>query len=194
MKEMKTVKVKQKKNAEKKDYAGRFVGLVFLLILIAVCYYMYDMFRSRVITSESIAGDWHHTAEMNEKSTEHWVFNTDGTAMKYVLDNDTKIRSQEVTYTYTIRIAEDTYQKYIDNGILKKAARGGYEDSNGVIYSTLDEGKTQAELVVTTSNVRKSDEETYAIRVTLLSKAEMDIIYIYDRFTTDTTRLTKNLF
>ncbi len=191
---MKTVKVKQKKNAEKKDYAGRVVGLIFLIILIGVGYYMYDMFRSRAITSESIAADWHHTAEMNEKNTKHWVFNTDGTAMSYMLDNDTKIMSQQKTYTYVIRIAQETYQQYIDEGVLKKAARGGYEDRNGVIYSTLDEGKTQAEVVVTTSNVRKSDQETMAIRVTLLSKAEMDVIYIYDRFTTNTTRLTKNLF
>ena len=191
---MKTVKVKQKKNEEKKDIAGRIVGLIFLTLLIAVGYYMYDMFHAQVITSDTIAGDWHHTAEMNEKNTEHWVFNSDGTAMSYMLNNDTKEQSNEKTYTYTIRIAQDTYQQYIDDGILKKAARGGYEDHNGVTYTTLDEGKTQAELVVTTSNVRKADQETYAIRVTMLCKVEMDVIYIYDRFTTDTTRLTKNLF
>ena len=191
---MKTVKVKQKKNEEKKDIAGRIVGLIFLALLIAVGYYMYDMFHAQPITSDNIAGDWHHTAELNEKNTEHWVFNSDGTAMSFMLDNDTKLRSQEKTYTYTIRIAQDTFQKYIDDGFLKKAARGGYEDRNGVTYSMLDEDKTQAELVVTTSNVRKSDQETYAIRVTLLCKVEMDIIYIYDRFTTETTRMTKNLF
>ena len=191
---MKTVKVKQKKNEEKKDIAGRIVGLIFLTLVIAVGYYMYDMFRTRPITSDGIAGDWHHTAELNEKNTDHWVFNSDGTAMNFTLNNDTKARSNEKTYTYTIRIAEETYQKYIDDGILKKAPEGGYKDHNGVTYTTLDEGKTQAELVVTTSNVRKSEQETYAIRVTLLCKVEMDIIYIYDRFTTDTTRMTKNLF
>lgn len=191
---MKTVKVKQKKTGEKKDIAGRIVGLIFLALLIAVGYYMYDMFHAQVITSDTIAGDWHHTAELNERNTEHWVFNSDGTAMNYTLDNETKIRTEEKTYTYIIRIAQDTYQQYIDAGILKKAARGGYEDRNGVTYSTLDEGKTQAEIVVTTSNVRKSEQETFAIRVTLLCKVEMDVIYIYNRFTTDTTRLTKNLF
>lgn len=191
---MKTVKVKQKKNEEKKDIAGRIVGLIFLALLIAVGYYMYDMFHTQPINSDTIAGDWHHTAELNERNTEHWVFNSDGTAMSYMLDNDTKLRSEEKTYTYTIRIAQDTFQQYIDDGILKKAARGGYEDRNGVSYSTLDDDKTQPELVVTTSNVRKSDQETYAIRVTLLCKVEMDVIYIYNRFTTDTTRMTKNLF
>ena len=191
---MQTVRVKQKRTDEKKDIAGRIVGIIFLTMVIAVCYYMYDMFRARPITSGQIAGDWHHTAEMNEKNTDHWVFNSDGTAMSYVLNNDTKEQTEQKTYTYTIRISQELFQQYIDEGILKKSVKGGYEDSNGVSYSTLDEGKTQAELVVTTSNVRKSEQETYAIRVTLLSKVEMDIIYIYDRFTTDTTRLTKNLF
>ncbi len=192
---MKTVKVKQKKNEEKKDIAGRIVGLIFLTLLIAVGYYMYDMFRTRPITTNNLAGDWHHTAEMNEKNTDHWVFNSDGTAMSYVLNNDTKERMEEKTYTYTVRIAQETFQAYIDDGLLKKVPGSSeYVDGNGVTFSTLDEGKTQAELVVTTSNVRKSEQETFAIRVTLLSKAEMDVIYIYNRFTTDTTRMTKNLF
>ena len=91
---MKTVKVKQKKNEEKKDIAGRIVGLIFLTLLIAVGYYMYDMFRTRPITTNNLAGDWHHTAEMNEKNTDHWVFNSDGTAMSYVLNNDTKERME----------------------------------------------------------------------------------------------------
>lgn len=192
---MKTVKVKQKKTGEKKDIAGMIVGLIFLSLLIAAGYYMFDMFRSRPITSDGIAGDWHHTAELNEKNTDHWVFNNDGTAMSYTLNNDTKERTDEKTYTYTIRIAQEKYQEYIDSGVLKKSLDDGlYRDRNDVVYSSLDEGKTQAEVVVTTSNVRKSEEQTYAIRVTLLSKAEMDVIYIYDRFTTDTTRMTKKLF
>ena len=191
---MKTVKVKQKKNEEKKDIAGRIVGIIFLAILIAVGYYMFDMFRTRKITSDSIAGDWHHTAEMNEKKTDHWVFNSDGTAMSYVLNNENKIQEDKKTYTYYIRIAQDLHQQYIEEGILKKTEDGFYVDHNGVKYTTLDEDKTQAELVVTTSGVRKSEQQTYSIRVTLLCKVEMDIIYIYDRFTTDTTRLTKNLF
>lgn len=191
---MKTVKVKQKKNREKRDIAGMIVGIIFLTLLIAVGYYMFDMFRSRKITSDGIAGDWHHTAELNEKKTEHWVFNDDGTAMSYTMDNDTKLRMDEKTYTYYIRIAQEAYEQYIQEGILKKDSEGLYHDKNGVVYKTLDEGKTQAEVVVTTSGVRKSEQETYAIRVTLLSKVEMDVIYIYDRFTTDTTRLTKNLF
>ena len=191
---MKTVKVKQKKNEEKKDIAGRIVGLIFLTLLIAVGYYMYDMFRPLKIDSETTAGDWHHTAEMNEKKTEHWVFNSDGTAMSYTMNNETKTMENKVTYNYTIRIAEETYQQYIEDGTLKKAASGGYEDKNGVKYSTLDPEKTRAEIIVTTSNVRKADEKTYAIRVTHLSKVEMDIIFIHDRFTTTTTRMTKNLF
>ena len=191
---MKTVKVKQKKNEEKKDIAGRIVGIIFLAILIAVGYYMFDMFRTRKITSDNIAGDWHHTAEMNEKKTDHGVFNSDGTAMSYVLNNENKIQEDKKTYTYYIRIAQDLHQQYIEEGILKKTEEGFYVDHNGVKYTTLDEDKTQAELVVTTSGVRKSEQQTYAIRVTLLCKVEMDVIYIYDRFTTDTTRLTKNLF
>ena len=191
---MKTVKVKQKKNEEKKDIAGRIVGLIFLTLLIAVGYYMYDMFSPLKIDSNTTAGDWHHTAEMNEKKTDHWVFNSDGTAMHYKMNNETKLLEDKVTYNYTIRIAQDTYQEYIDQGILKKAASGGYEDKNGVKYSTLDPDKTQAEMVLVTSNVRKSEQETLTIRVTHLSKVEMDVIFIYDRFNTTTTRLTKNLF
>ena len=191
---MKTVKVKQKKNEEKKDIAGRIVGLIFLTLLIAVGYYMYDMFRPLSIDSDTTAGDWHHTAEMNEKRTEHWVFNNDGTAMSYTMNNETKMMEDEVTYDYYICIAQETYQQYIDQGILKKAASGGYEDSNGVKYSTLDPDKTQAEMVLTTSHVRKADEKTLRIRVTHLSKVEMDVIFINDRWTTTTTRLTKNLF
>ncbi len=191
---MKTVKVKQKKNEEKKDIAGRIVGLIFLTLLIAVGYYMYDMFRPLSIDSDTTAGDWHHTAEMNETRTEHWVFNNDGTAMSYTMNNETKMMEDEVTYDYYICIAQETYQQYIDQGILMKAASGGYEDSNGVKYSTLDPDKTQAEMVLTTSHVRKADEKTIRIRVTNLSKVEMDVIFINDRWTTTTTRLTKNLF
>ena len=191
---MKTVKVKQKKNEEKKDIAGRIVGLIFLTLLIAVGYYMYDMFRPLQIDSDTTAGDWHHTAEMNEKKTEHWVFNSDGTAYSYTMNNETKIMENKVTYDYTIRIAQDTYQQYIDQGILKKAASGGYEDRNGVKYTTLDQDKTQAEMVLVMSNVRKTEQKTITIRVTHLSKVEMDVIFINDRFVTTTTRLTKNLF
>ena len=161
---MKTVKVKQKKT-EKRDVAGIIIGILFFLMLAAVIYYVADMLIiSREINEQNIAGDWHQTKEVGENKTEHWVFNTDGTAVYYVINNETKTRSEEKTYTYTLEPPE--------------------------------QGKTHPIIRVVPTNVRKKEKEegTMDIRVSRVTKAEMTVEFIYNRFNTKTTRLTKDLF
>ncbi|MBR5421554.1 MAG: hypothetical protein IK115_10430 [Lachnospiraceae bacterium] len=161
---MQTVRVKQKRT-EKKDIGGFIIGVLFFLMLGAAIYYVADMLIiSREITMENVAGDWHQTKEVGEKVSEHWSFTEDGHAVYYELENDTKKRINEKTYTYTIEPPE--------------------------------EGKTHPIIRVVPSNVRKAEKEagTIDIRVSRVTKAEMTVEFIYDRFTTKTTRLTKNLF
>ena len=160
---MKTVKVKQKKT-EKKDVAGIIIGILFFLMLAAVCYYVADMLIiAREINEQNIAGDWKQTKEINEDKTEHWVFLEDGHATYYVINNKTNLREEEKSYTYTIEPPE--------------------------------EGKTHPIIKAVPSNVRKKEQEagTINIRVSRVTKAEMNVEFIYDRFTTKTTRLTKDL-
>ena len=161
---MKTVKVKQKKT-EKRDVAGIIIGILFFLMLAAVCYYVADMLIiGREINVQNISGDWHQTKELNEDRTEHWVFTSDGRAIYYVVNNNTNQKEEEKTYTYTIEPPE--------------------------------EGKTHPIIRVVPSNVRKTEQEegTMDIRVSRVTKAEMTVEFIYNRYNTKTTRLTKDLF
>ena len=161
---MKTVKVKQKKT-EKRDVAGIIIGILFFLMLAAVCYYVADMLIiGREINEQNISGDWHQTKELNEDRTEHWVFTPDGRATYYVVNNNTNQKEEEKTYTYTIEPPE--------------------------------EGKTHPIIRVVPTNVRKTEQEegTMDIRVSRVTKAEMTVEFIYNRFNTKTTRLTKDLF
>lgn len=161
---MKTVKVKQKKT-EKRDVAGIIIGILFFLMLAAVIYYVADMLViAREINMQNIAGDWHQTKEVGENRTEHWVFTADGLAKYYVINNKTNTREDEKSYTYTLEPPE--------------------------------EGKTHPIIRIVPTNVRKSEQEagTMDIRVSRVTKAEMTVEFIYNRFNTKTTRLTKDLF
>ena len=161
---MKTVKVKQKKT-EKRDVAGIIIGILFFLMLAAVIYYVADMLViARDINMDNISGDWHQTKEVGEDKTEHWVFTPSGEAQHYVINNKTKTKEDEKHYTYTIEPPE--------------------------------EGKTHPIIRVVPTGVRRKEQEegTMDIRVSRVTKAEMTVEFIYNRFTTKTTRLTKDLF
>ena len=161
---MKTVKVKQKKT-EKRDVAGIIIGIMFFLMLAAVIYYVADnMIIAREINMQNISGDWHTTKEVGETKTEHWVFTPDGQANYYVVNNKTKTKEKEQHYTYTIEPPE--------------------------------EGKTHPIVRVVPTGVRKKEQEegTMDIRVSRVTKVEMTVEFIYNRFNTKTTRLTKDLF
>ena len=161
---MKTVKVKQKKT-EKKDIAGIIIGILFFTMLIAVVYYVADMLIiSREVNMQNISGDWHITRNVTDKEVEHWVFLEDGTARTYTLNKEDGTRSNEKTYDFTLLPPE--------------------------------EGKTHPMIHLVPSNVRKSEKEdgTMNVRVSHVTKAEMTVEFVYDRFTTETTRMTKDLF
>ena len=163
---MKTVKIKQK-NTEKKDVAGIIIGLMFFAMLAAVVYFVADsLIISREITPENISKDWHYTKNVGEDETTHWTFSPDGYATTYKMNNNTKIKSDEVRYTYTIDPPEEG-------------------KTHPVIHVTPDDRK-----------LTKAEREAgrFGIRVTRVTKAEMDVEFIYDRFTTETTRLTTKLF
>ena len=161
---MKTVKVKQKKT-EKRDVAGIIIGIIFFMMLVAVIYYVADnLVIAREVNMQNISGDWHQTKDVGETKTEHWVFTPDGQANYYVYNKKIKAKENEKHYTYTIEPPE--------------------------------EGKTHPIIRVVPVGVRKSEQEagTMDIRVSRVTKSEMTVEFIYTRFKTKTTRLTKDLF
>lgn len=174
---MQTIKVKQKKT-EKKDIGGMIIGLIFLAVLIVVGYFVADnLIIGRDVTVENISKDWHISKEVGAKSVEHWQFTNepgsnvngsyDGIAINYSISTEDNVMSDRVRYTYTIEPPS--------------------------------EGKTHPELALVPEpgsykNEIEKDEKSLRIRISRVTKAEMTVEFIFDRFTTKTTRMVTDLF
>ena len=165
---MATIKVKPKVEKEPKDVAGRIIGFLFLLMLLAGGYFMFDMFSQIDKVNENIQGEWDIPAQLGEDSCDCWQFTTDGkaegntgVALSFTKDKKTGERSNIVEYTYVIE---------------------EYTDSADTV---------RTHIVVTTSGVKRSEMVSKEIRITSLSKMEMSVTFVNDRFHTDITRLTR---
>lgn len=164
---MATIKVKPKQEVEPKDVAGRIIGALFLIMLLAGGYYLFDMFRTIEMTDSGIQGEWIIPADFGSSETECWQFTASGEgdntgiARKYTRNMRNGTRTNEVEYDYSL-------EDYTD-----------------------DQGNVRKHILVTTKNVRLSERETYEIRITSLSKIEMSVIFVYKNATTNVTRLTR---
>ncbi len=174
---MQTIKVKQKKT-EKKDIGGIIIGLIFLAVLIVVGWFVADnLIIGRDVTPQNIAKDWHITKEVGERDVEHWQFTNeageningtyDGIAINYKINTETNVMGDRIRYTYRIEPPA--------------------------------EGKTHPELLLipepgSYKNKDERDQKSMRIRVSRVTKAEMTVEFIYDRFTTKTTRMITDLF
>ena len=167
---MATIKVKPKQEVEPKDVAGRIIGLLFFLMLAAGAYYLFDMFRGLDINNENLQGEWRIPARFDETTEEYWQFTpaADGTqtgiALNYKRNKKTAERTDEIEYDYVL-------EEYINEND--------------------EEQKTRQHILITTRNVKRSEKKTYEIRITSLSKMELSVTFVYDRFTTELTRLTR---
>lgn len=95
---------KKKKDGEV-NWGGRLVSILFLIIFLAGCYFLFDLFRSIPINEISISGQWQLAG--NPK----WflTINADGTASSYEQFTAGDTRNQ-LEYTYTIQENEATDQ------------------------------------------------------------------------------------
>lgn len=164
---MATIKVKPKQEVEPKDVAGRIIGALFLIMLLAGGYYLFDMFRTIEMTDSGIQGEWIIPADFGSSETDCWQFvagaegNNTGIAYRYTRNMKNGTRTNETEYDYSLEDYTD------DQGIVRK------------------------HILVTTRNVRVSERETFEIRLTSLSKIEMSVIFVYGNATTNVTRMTR---
>ena len=108
---------------------------------------------------------------------EHWQFtgesgenvngHYDGIAINYKINTETNVMGDRIRYTYTIEPPA--------------------------------EGKTHPELWLVPEpgsykDQKEKEEKSMKIRITRVTKAEMTAEFVYDRFTTKTTRLVTDLF
>ena len=165
---MATIKVKPKVEKEPKDIAGRIIGVLFLLMVIAGGYYLFDMFRQLDITNDNIQGEWRYPKPLGQDTTECWVFSQDnrteegntGVATNYTLNTKDGSKSNIVEYDYVL-------EQYTDKT-----------------------GAERYHIMVTTKNVKASEKRTREIRVTSLSKMEISVTFVED-MSADITRMVR---
>lgn len=78
--------------------AGKIIGVIFLLFLVAGGYYLFTMFRPLEITQENIVGSW----KLPGSPITYFTFNPDNTASSYEKFTGTGETRNETQYTYTI--------------------------------------------------------------------------------------------
>ena len=174
---MQTIKVKQKKT-EKKDIGGMIIGLIFLAVLIAVGWFVADnLIIGREVTVENIAKVWHIPKDVGGKDIEYWEFIDqpgenvngvyEGIAKTYKKNADTNVNGESTRYTFTIHPPSEG-KTHPELWLVPEP--GSYKDKN------------------------ERDQKSLKIRVSRVTRAEMTVELVYDRFTTKTTRMVTDLF
>lgn len=142
-----------KKKKDNKVIAGRIIGLIFILLLAGVIYFLVTLFRPLSISGKNIEGKWKKAGS----TTEFYDFKVDGTdttrmsgtCSYYEKETGTTKASNRKEYTYSIE------KKVIDNAGKKQTVYTmtlvNVKDNNDV-QSWKIKGVSRATLDVTINN------------------------------------------